>query len=128
MLQDDSPLYDTEFDYYWYKYTISDDKYVNVFNNSANDVIENEDLSNPIRGLRTLYVDYLDIGSDEKEAKFSLDLVEHEVAAANAAQAMYFSRAITEEDLGVAMLLNEEAGIEDDIEAAIYTAQELNLE
>ena len=128
LLQDDSPLYDTEFDYYWYKYTLSDDKYVNVFNNSANDVIENEDLANPIKGLRTLYVDYLDISSDEKEAEFSLDLVEYEAAAANAAQAMYFSRAITEEDLGIAMLLNEDAGIEDDIEAAIYTAQELNLE
>ena len=55
LLEDDSPLYNTEFDYYWYKYTLNDDKYVNVFNNGVNDLIENEDLANPVKGL-DLYI------------------------------------------------------------------------
>ena len=127
LLEDDSPLYNTEFDYYWYKYTLSDDKYVNVFNNTVNDLIENEDLANPVKGLRSLYIDYLDISAEEKEAEITLDLVEFGAIAAEAAQASYFSNAITEEDLGIAMLLNDDIG-EENIEAAIYTAQELNLE
>ena len=127
LLEDDSPLYNTEFDYYWYKYTLNDDKYVNVFNNGVNDLIENEDLSNPVKGLRSLYIDYLDISAEEKEAEITLDLVEFGAVAAEAAQASYFSNAITEEDLGIAMLLNDDIG-EENIEAAIYTAQELNLE
>ena len=127
LLEDDSPLYNTEFDYYWYKYTLSDDKYVNVFNNGVNDLIENEDLANPVKGLRSLYIDYLDISAEEKEAEITLDLVEFGAVAAEAAQASYFSNAITEEDLGIAMLLNDDIG-EENIEAAIYTAQELNLE
>ena len=127
LLEDDSPLYNTEFDYYWYKYTLNDDKYVNVFNNGVNDLIENEDLANPVKGLRSLYIDYLDISAEEKEAEITLDLVEFGAVAAEAAQASYFSNAITEEDLGIAMLLNDDIG-EDNIEAAIYTAQELNLE
>ena len=127
LLEDDSPLYNTEFDYYWYKYTLSDDKYVNVFNNTVNDLIENEDLANPVKGLRSLYIDYLDISAEEKEAEITLDLVEFGAVAAETAQASYFSNAITEEDLGIAMLLNDDIG-EENIEAAIYTAQELNLE
>ena len=127
LLEDDSPLYNTEFDYYWYKYTLNDDKYVNVFNNGVNDLIENEDLANPVKGLRSLYIDYLDISAEEKEAEITLDLVEFGAVAAEAAQASYFSNAITEEDLGIAMLLNDDIG-EENIEAAIYTAQELNLE
>ena len=128
LLEDDSPLYNTEFDYYWYKYTLSNDRYVNVFNNSINDIVENEDLANPIKGMRTLYVDTFDISPEEKEAEFTLDLVEFGALSAEAAQAAYFSNAVTEEDLGIAMQLNSEIGIEDDMEAAIYTAQELNLE
>ena len=128
LLEDDSPLYNTEFDYYWYKYTLSNDRYVNVFNNSINDIVENEDLANPIKGMRTLYVDTFDISPEEKEAEFTLDLVEFGALSAEAAQASYFSNAVTEEDLGIAMQLNSEIGIEDDMEAAIYTAQELNLE
>ena len=127
LLEDDSELYNTEFDYYWYKYTLKNDRYVNVYNNAVNDIIENEDLENPIKGLRTLYVDTYDISPEEKEAEFTLDLVEHEIVSAEAAQAAYFSQAISEEDLGIALMLNNEIG-EEDIEAAIYTAQELNLE
>lgn len=127
LLEDSSPLYDTEFDYYWYKYTISDDNYVNVYNNAQNDIVENDDLSNPIPGLRSLYVDTDDISSDEKEARFTLDLVEYGALAAQAAQAAYFARAISEEDLGIALIANKAVGI-DDIEAAIFTAQELNSE
>ena len=128
LLEDDSPLYNTEFDYYWYKYTLANDRYINVFNNTLNDLIENEDLANPVKGMRTLYVDTLDISPEEKEAEFTLDLVEYGAIAAESAQAAYFSNAITEEDLGIAMLLNDEIGIENDVEAAMYTAQELNLE
>lgn len=127
LLEEESSLYDTEFDYYWYKYTISDDNYVNVYNNAQNDIVENDDLTNPIKGLRTLYVDTDDIASDEKEARFTLDLVEYGALAAQAAQASYFARAISEEDLGIALIANKSVGI-DDIEAAIFTAQELNSE
>ena len=67
------------------------------------------------------------LSAEEKEAEITLDLVEFGAVAAEAAQASYFSNAITEEDLGIAMLLNDDIG-EENIEAAIYTAQELNLE
>ena len=126
VLEDDSPLYNTEFDYYWYKYTISNDRYVNVYNNSENDLIENIDIANPIQGRRTLYVDTFDITSEEREAKFTLDLLEYGALAKIEAQEAFYSNAITEEDLGIAMAANYSVGIEDDIEAAIYTAQELN--
>ena len=126
VLEDDSDLYNTEFDYYWYKYTITNDKYVNVYNNSENDLIENSDLNNPVKGGRTLYVDTFDISPDEGEAKFTLDLLEYGALAKANAQAAYYNSAITEEDLGIAMAANYNVGIEDDIEAAIYTAQELN--
>lgn len=126
VLEDDSPLYNTEFDYYWYKYTMSNDRYVNVYNNSENDLIENIDVANPIQGRRTLYVDTFDITSEEREAKFTLDLLEYGALAKEQAQEAFYSNAITEEDLGIAMAANYSVGIEDDIEAAIYTAQELN--
>lgn len=128
LLEDDSTLYNTEFDYYWYKYTLSNDRYVNVFNNSSNDIVENEDLANPVKGLRTLYVDTYDISPEEKEAEFTLDLVEYGAISAQAAQDAYFANAVTEEDLGIALQVNNEIGMDNDIEAAIYTAQELNLE
>ena len=126
VLEEDSPLYNTEFDYYWYKYTIFNDKYVNVYNNSENDLIENLELDNPIRGKRTLYVDTFDISPDEKEAKFTLDILEYGALAKANAQEAFYNSAITEEDLGIAIAANYNIGIEDDIEAAIYTAQELN--
>ncbi len=126
VLEEDSPLYNTEFDYYWYKYTVYNDKYVNVYNNSENDLIENTDLKSPIKGARTLYIDTFDISPEEKEAKISLDLLEYGALAKANAQEAFYSNAITEEDLGIAMAANYNIGIEDDIEAAIYTAHELN--
>lgn len=127
LLEDDSPLYNTEFDYYWYKYTITDDVYVNVYNDWSNNLVENSDLENPIKGSRTLFVNTDAITSDEKEARFSLDLVEYGALASETAQANYYSRAITEEDLAVAMTANSAIGIDDnDVEAGIITAQELN--
>ena len=126
VLEEDSSLYNTEFDYYWYKYTVTNDKYVNVYNNSENDLIENMDLENPIKGGRTLYVDTFDISPEEGEAKFTLDILEYGALAKENAQQAYYSSAITEEDLGIAMAANYNIGIEDDIEAAIYTARELN--
>lgn len=126
VLEDDSKLYDTEFDYYWYKYTIANDKYVNVYNNSENDLIENMDLQNPIKGGRTLYVDTFDISPEEGEAKFTLDLLEYGALAKENAQQTYYNAAITEEDLGIAIAANYKIGIEDDLEAAMFTAHELN--
>ena len=127
LLEDDSPLYNTEFDYYWYKYTVVDDVYVNVYNDASNNLIENADLSNPIKGKRTLFINTDAITSDEKEARFSLDLVEYGALSAEAAQASYYSRAITEEDLATAMVVNSKIGMnENDVDAAISTAQELN--
>ena len=127
LLEDDSPLYNTEFDYYWYKYTVVDDVYVNVYNDASNNLIENADLSNPIKGKRTLFINTDAITSDEKEARFSLDLVEYGALSAEAAQASYYSGAITEEDLATAMVVNSKIGMnENDVDAAISTAQELN--
>jgi hypothetical protein len=126
VLEEDSKLYDTEFDYYWYKYTIANDKYVNVYNNSENDLIENMDLQNPIKGGRTLYVDTFDISPEEGEAKFTLDLLEYGALAKENAQQAYYNAAITEEDLGIAIAANYKIGIEDDLEAAMFTAHELN--
>lgn len=126
VLEDDSTLYNTEFDYYWYKYTITNDKYVNVYNNSENDLIENMDLENPIKGGRTLYVDTFDISPEEGEAKFTLDLLEYGALAKENAQQAYYNAAITEEDLGIAIAANYKIGIEDDLEAAMFTAHELN--
>ena len=129
LLTEESSLYDTEFDYYWYKYTVVDDKYVNVYNDpTTNDIIENEDLENPVKGYRTLYVDTQDIDPTEKMADFELVLMEKGALIAEAAQASYYSRAISEEDLGTALALNREIGIENDYAAAICTAQELNLD
>ena len=56
-----------------------------------------------------------------------MDLVEYGALSAEAAQASYYSRAITEEDLATAMVVNSKIGMnENDIDAAISTAQELN--
>lgn len=127
LLEDDSSLYDTEFDYYWYKYTVSDDVYVNVYNDMYNNLVENSDLENPIKGSRTLFINTDAITPDEREARFSLDLVEYGALSAESAQASYYSMAISEEDLATAMVVNNSIGIdENDIGAAIYTAQELN--
>lgn len=128
LLEDESDLYRTAFGYYWYKYTISDDVYVNVYNDpSDNSLVENPDLENPIPGNRTLYIDTYAITADEKEARFSLDLVDIEAVNGEAAQANYYATAISEEDLAAAMIANCAIGIDpDDIQAAICTAQELN--
>ena len=127
LLEEDSSLYLTEFDYYWYKYTLVDDVYVNVYNDAMNNLIENEDLENPIKGTRSLYIDTYAIDSSEKEARFSLDLVEFGALQKDAAQANYYATAISEEDLAAAMVANCAIGIEpNDVAAAICTAQELN--
>ena len=127
LLEEDSPLYLTEFDYYWYKYTLVDDVYVNVYNDPTNALMENDDLANPVKGTRSLYIDTFAIDSSEKEARFSLDLVEFGALSAEAAQTNYYATAISEEDLAAAMVANCAIGIEpDDIAAAICTAQELN--
>lgn len=127
LLEEDSPLYLTEFDYYWYKYTLVDDVYVNVYNDANNNLMENEDLENPIKGTRSLYINTHAIDSTEKEARFSLDLVEFGALSKDAAQANYYATAISEEDLAAAMVANCAIGIEpNDIAAAICTAQELN--
>lgn len=128
LLEDSSPLYDTNFDYYWYKYTRIDDKYVNVYNDARNDIVENDDLVNPIAGGRTLYIDTEDISPEEHQAEFILDVFEKEVYAASVANEAFYAMAISEEDLGIAMNLNRSIGIEDDLSAAILTAQELNIE
>lgn len=127
LLEDDSPLYNTEFDYYWYKYTVTDDVYVNVYNDANNNLIENADLNNPIKGKRTLFINTDAITSDEKEARFSLDLVEYGALSAESAQANYLAKAVSEEDLATAMTVNNNIGMnENDVQAAIVTAQELN--
>ena len=127
LLEDDSSLYNTEFDYYWYKYTISDDVYVNVYNDNSNNLIENSDLAHPIKGKRTLFINSNAITSDEKEARFSLDLVEYGALTSEAAQASFYNSAVSEEDLATAMVINNSIGMnENDIDAAISTAQELN--
>ena len=127
LLEDDSSLYNTEFDYYWYKYTISDDVYVNVYNDNSNNLVENSDLAHPIKGKRTLFINSNAITSDEKEARFSLDLVEYGALTSEAAQASFYNSAVSEEDLATAMVINNSIGMnENDIDAAISTAQELN--
>lgn len=128
LLEEDSPLYDTLFAYHWYKYTLADDKYVNVYNNNMNDLIENEDLENPIAGTRSLFIDHLDISNIQREAEIILDLVDKEAIAAKAAQANFYSMAITEDDLNTAIVANSAIGVSDDLEAAMVTAQELNAE
>lgn len=127
LLEEDSPLYMTEFDYYWYKYTLVDDVYVNVYNDAMNNLMENPDLENPIKGSRSLYINTFAIDSTEKEARFSLDLVEFGALSKDAAQANYYATAISEEDLAAAMVVNCTIGMDpNDIAAAICTAQELN--
>ena len=79
-----------------------------------------------IKGGRTLYVDTFDISPEEGEAKFTLDLLEYGALAKENAQQAYYNAAITEEDLGIAIAANYKIGIEDDLEAAMFTAHELN--
>ena len=130
LIPDEDPRYETDFAYYWYKYTVVDDKYVNVVNDEkTNDIIEIDlEHNDPEPGKRELYVDTEDISSRERQALFSLVLVDKKEEAAQAAQANYYAQAITEEDLGIAMALNKEIGLGDDMAAAIFTARELNLE
>ena len=131
LLADDDPRYYTDFDYYWYKYTITDDTYMNVFNDESDNkiLIENDDyINNPIAGKRTLYIDINAIDNTEREATFTLDLVEKEKAAAEIAQANYYASALTEEELATAMIANCAVGIEpNDFKAAACTAQELKM-
>lgn len=130
LLADDDPRY-ANFDYYWYKYTIIDDVYVNVVNDPANPkiLLENDDyIANPQAGDRTLFIDINAIDNTEREATFTLDLVEKEKVDAEIAQANFYATALTEEELATAMIANCSVGIDpNDFKAAACTAQELKI-
>lgn len=126
LLEDNSSLYDTEFDYYWYKYTYGTDKMVNVYNNDSNEIVINEDKDNPIKGKRILHASSNDIDINDKQTKIMLDLAEHREIVASMAQASFYSASVSEEDLNLAINLNNNVGIDtNDLDAALFTAKEL---
>lgn len=126
LLTDNSPLYDTAFNYYWHKYTYSTGEIVNVYNDNSNNLIENEDSSNLISGKRILHVSPMDLDITSKNTKIMLDVTEKSQDIATIAQMSFYSSSITEEELNVALLLNSSVGIEnEDIDAALFTAKEL---
>ena len=54
-------------------------------------------------------------------------MVEYGALTSEAAQASFYNSAVSEEDLATAMVINNSIGMnENDIDAAISTAQELN--
>lgn len=122
LLSDDSPLYNTEFDYYWYKYDYNTGEVTNVFNNASNELIENTDMSNLITGNRYLYVPPSNVLN---QAKFILDLTEKTQMTAFSARSALIDSAISEEDYNYASTMCNDAGINDQ-EVILDTAKELS--
>ena len=129
LLNDDSVLYNTEFEYYWYIYSYDKDETRNVWSNTDRtkplkyQVIDTEDENfNPVRDERSLYITFEDI---TREEQLTVDIVEKTKQAAQDAKKQLMNQLLVSEDeMNQAEALNLELGI-DDPEAQIFTANEL---
>ena len=129
LLNDDSVLYNTEFEYYWYIYSYDKDETRNVWSNTDRtkplkyQVMDTEDENfNPVSDERSLYITFEDI---TREEQLTVDIVEKTKQAAQDAKKQLMNHLLVSEDeMNQAEALNLELGI-DDPEAQIFTANEL---
>ena len=129
LLNDDSVLYNTEFEYYWYIYSYDKDETRNVWSNTDRtkplkyQIMDTEDENfNPVSDERSLYITFEDI---TREEQLTVDIVEKTKQAAQDAKKQLMNHLLVSEDeMNQAEALNLELGI-DDPEAQIFTANEL---
>lgn len=128
LLNDNSPLYDTEFDYYWYKYNYDTGAYYNIWQNADNTLgykevdmsLQNKEV---VKSLRSIYITPNDIN---KEEEIIVHIVEKtKEVAAQSKEVLLKSLLVSEEELNKAQTINKEIGIVDDYEAQLFTAYEL---
>lgn len=129
LLDDSSNFYNTKFKYFWYKYTFHNDTMVNIYNvveNGKSTLKENPDLTVPMDSGRQLYLPIGSIDKTDRENKIFLDLVDKaEVAAAQARASFYNDLTITENELNAANIINKNAGVDNNLEANLFTAYEI---
>lgn len=128
LLTDDSVLYNTEFDYYWYIYSFDKDETRNVWPDTDSSkplkyqVVSVDDEFTPVKSNRSIYLTYNDI---TREEQLTVDIVEKSAQTAQQAKEQLLNNLLVSEDeMNEAAALNEELGI-DDPAAQIFTANEL---
>lgn len=128
LLTDESVLYNTEFDYYWYIYSFDKDETRNVWPDADSSkplkyqVVSADDDFTPVKSNRSIYLTYNDI---TREEQLTVDIVEKSVQTAQQAKEQLLNNLLVSEDeMNEAAALNEELGI-DGPEAQIFTANEL---
>ena len=128
LLTDESVLYNTEFDYYWYIYSFDKDETRNVWPDTDSSkplkyqVISTDNEFTPVKSNRSIYLTYNDI---TREEQLTVDIVEKSAQTAQQAKEQLLnSLLVSEDEMNEAAALNEELGI-DGPEAQIFTANEL---
>ncbi len=128
LLTDESVLYNTEFDYYWYIYSFDKDETRNVWPDADSSkplkyqTVSVDDEFTPVKSNRSIYLTYNDI---TREEQLTVDIVEKSAQTAQQAKEQLLNNLLVSEDeMNEAAALNEELGINDP-EAQIFTANEL---
>ena len=132
LLTDDSSLYNTEFDYYWYIYSFDKDETRNVWTSADTSSglkykkVTNDDSFTPVKSDRSIYLTYNDI---TREEQLTVDVVVRSVQIAEQSKAKLMNTLLVSEDeMNEAQAINSSLGIDDtDIEAQLFTANELRV-
>lgn len=130
LLSDDSSLYNTEFDYYWYKYNFASETYYNIWQNESTKELKYKeintlpgDTNDIVSSTRSIYITPNDINEQEE---IIVHIVEKSAQAAEVSkQSLLNELLLSEEEINQAEKINEQLGIIDDPDAQLFTAFEL---